>query len=213
MKLAINEIFTSISGEVGHIPQGTPVTVLRLQHCNLDCPWCDAPSTKSDSAFINVEYDNIANVLAKYGKPVLITGGEPLLQSKALIKMIEYLDSISYSPLKIQIETNGTQTVHSFFHKRTGLVTDFKLLFQDKMELSELFLLQKKDWVKILVTSISEINEFVRTVKLLKSKDFGGNIAVSSIAMSIYPFLYEAISENDLDVAINVQIHKILNLK
>jgi organic radical activating enzyme len=211
--LAINEIFTSISGEVGHIPQGTPITVLRLQHCNLDCPWCDAPDSKSDKSYIDAEHTSIAETLVNYGKPVLITGGEPLLQSEALIKMIEYMDSISEPPLKIQIETNGTQIVNSFFYKRVGLVTDFKIAYEHKMEFSEFLLHKKKDWVKILVTSITEIERFVEVVKILKTQGCCGNIAVSSIAMSIYPFIYEAISENDLDVVINVQIHKMLNLK
>jgi len=39
--LNVNEIFTSISGEVGGaFPQGSVVTFIRLQGCNLKCPWC-----------------------------------------------------------------------------------------------------------------------------------------------------------------------------
>jgi len=38
--MQVNEIFRSISGEVGIIPQGTITTFVRFQGCNLNCAWC-----------------------------------------------------------------------------------------------------------------------------------------------------------------------------
>lgn len=38
--MKVNEIFQSISGEVGNIPQGAITWFIRFQGCNLECNWC-----------------------------------------------------------------------------------------------------------------------------------------------------------------------------
>lgn len=40
MNLRVNEIFSSINGEVCNFHQGSLCTFIRLQGCNLDCTYC-----------------------------------------------------------------------------------------------------------------------------------------------------------------------------
>ena len=103
-----SEIFLSIQGE-GRTA-GTPSTFVRLATCNLACTWCDTSYTWDWASF---EYDEQvlqmeeADVLAKVGEldtgNVVITGGEPLLQS--LDSLVSELAGAGHT---VEIETNGT---------------------------------------------------------------------------------------------------------
>ncbi|MFA7671799.1 MAG: 7-carboxy-7-deazaguanine synthase QueE [Sphaerochaetaceae bacterium] len=107
--LKINSIFESISGEAGGFPQGTWTTFIRLQGCNLRCHWCDTP--QAQNAKEPCPEMNIPNILMKMvqigggrNKHVLITGGEPLLQSET-VYLIETLLAFKFI---VQVETNGS---------------------------------------------------------------------------------------------------------
>ena len=102
------EIFLSIQGE-GRTA-GTPSTFVRLATCNLACAWCDTAYTWDWASF---EYDEQvlqmeeADVLARVGAlantNVVITGGEPLLQSLDAI-----VGELTGSGHTVEVETNGT---------------------------------------------------------------------------------------------------------
>lgn len=106
--MRIHSIFESISGEAGVlIPQGLYCTFIRLQGCNLRCRWCDTKVTQpnvgvgSGAAIITI--DEIVKKVET--ESVIITGGEPLVQSKELIELIDLLESKNKS---VQVETNGS---------------------------------------------------------------------------------------------------------
>jgi 7-carboxy-7-deazaguanine synthase len=107
VKLKVNSMFESISGEAGGFPQGTWCTFLRLQGCNLRCRWCDtAHSQDAKLPVTEMTPDEIFEHC--HNKHILITGGEPLLQGRALVPLISRL---LHSGKKVQIETNGSYPI------------------------------------------------------------------------------------------------------
>jgi organic radical activating enzyme len=130
--ISINEIFHSVQGEGPTI--GKPSIFLRLSGCNLECVWCDTKYTwlfsqdKLDrllDTIPSVYHHQLGDIV--YSKEdeitklseneleerlrafdcnhIVITGGEPLLQQKQLIPLIEKLHVMGYS---FEMETNGT---------------------------------------------------------------------------------------------------------
>ncbi|HUP90548.1 MAG TPA: 7-carboxy-7-deazaguanine synthase QueE [Longimicrobiales bacterium] len=113
------EIFTSIQGEG---PRTGRITVfVRLSACNLYCRWCDTPYTwrfsdtrphEDDVVFEKKNWqtristtDLISEIKQRTARSVVFTGGEPLLQHKALLPVLRELRSAEY---EIEFETNGT---------------------------------------------------------------------------------------------------------
>jgi len=102
------EIFLSIQGE-GRTA-GTPSTFVRLATCNLACSWCDTGYTWD---WVSFDYDEqvmsmdeadvLARVVALANTNVVITGGEPLLQSLDAL-----IGELADSGHTVEIETNGT---------------------------------------------------------------------------------------------------------
>jgi len=101
-----NEIFQSISGEVGEIPQGAVTCFIRFQSCNLSCSWCDTKQAQHPShGSVNMSPEEIAAQIPQYSN-VVLTGGEPLLQNAhQLHKLVLLLDK---KECRMQVETNGS---------------------------------------------------------------------------------------------------------
>ena len=91
---------------------GTPAVFIRLSRCNLTCGYCDTKETwdwanydiKKESHKRTVD-DLAAWALAQDVDLVVITGGEPLLQQKKLVPLVQRLLA---GGKRIEFETNGT---------------------------------------------------------------------------------------------------------
>lgn len=96
-------MFYTIQGEGPF--SGEPALFLRLAGCNIgakdDCPWCDTKFNFDEGKHIN--FKEVEIEMAKHKTTLLvITGGEPLLQHKAIVAFAER------NPfLHVQVETNG----------------------------------------------------------------------------------------------------------
>ncbi len=116
------EIFASLQGEGPSM--GRPVAFVRLSRCNLACTWCDTAYTwrfdgdnrphrdglafeRSSNQVTLDEADVAARIMALRQDRLVITGGEPLLQGAALVRMVALLEGVS-----VEIETNGTVAPH-----------------------------------------------------------------------------------------------------
>lgn len=104
------EVFASVQGE--GLSSGVPSTFVRLATCNLRCGWCDTAYTwdwdRFDKAEQVLELDAAsvaAEVRALPPKNVVITGGEPLIQKRQLVPVVEDLLADGYT---FEVETNGT---------------------------------------------------------------------------------------------------------
>ncbi len=105
------EIFASLQGEGPSA--GRPSVFVRLSNCNLACTWCDTAYTwrfsgpdafdrKSERVVLS-EQETAARILAFNGNRLVVTGGEPMLQSPALARLLALLPD-----MHVEIETNGT---------------------------------------------------------------------------------------------------------
>jgi 7-carboxy-7-deazaguanine synthase len=105
----IYSIFKSISGEAGGpIKQGEWCVFIRLSSCNLRCKYCDTKYAQEPESGEVLSTFQVINKVEKYLpeiKKVLITGGEPLLQSEELIILCLSLRELGFS---VSIETNGS---------------------------------------------------------------------------------------------------------
>jgi 7-carboxy-7-deazaguanine synthase len=101
--MQITEIYKSIQGESTHA--GLPCVFVRLTGCNLRCSWCD-----SEYTFTGGHRQSLEEVLAEVerlspnGGLVEITGGEPMLQERELIPLMQRLLEAGYTVL---METSG----------------------------------------------------------------------------------------------------------
>jgi 7-carboxy-7-deazaguanine synthase len=91
---------------------GQRAVFVRLSRCNLDCAWCDTPYTwdwnRFDEAGQSREMavEDVRDwVLARDADLVVVTGGEPLIQSRRLLPLITALTA---QGRRVEIETNGT---------------------------------------------------------------------------------------------------------
>ena len=108
--LRLSEVFDSLQGE--GVNAGKPCRFVRLALCNLRCHYCD---TKYSWDFERYDYDKevreasldaVAEQLCTApARHVVITGGEPLLQQRALTQVLERVPEDVF----IEIETNGTR--------------------------------------------------------------------------------------------------------
>lgn len=95
------EIFYSLQGEGARV--GTPAVFLRLASCNLRCRWCDTRYSWGEG--VELDEEEVAAAILRYPcRSLVITGGEPLLQQKALARLLALLPTDFF----IEVETNGT---------------------------------------------------------------------------------------------------------
>ena len=105
--MQITEIFKSIQGESTHV--GLPCVFVRLTGCNLRCSWCDSEYTFTGGTRMAIEevIDRVEQ-LSNSGL-VEITGGEPMLQEKEVIPLMQRLLDDGYTVL---LETSGERPLH-----------------------------------------------------------------------------------------------------
>jgi 7-carboxy-7-deazaguanine synthase len=100
--MQITEIYRSIQGESAYA--GLPCTFVRLTACNLRCTWCDSEYTFTGGKKMSpMEVEQEVIKLAQSGL-VEFTGGEPMLQEKELMPLMERLLAPGYTLL---LETSG----------------------------------------------------------------------------------------------------------
>jgi 7-carboxy-7-deazaguanine synthase len=101
--MQITEIYKSLQGESTYA--GLPCVFVRLTGCNLRCSWCDSEYTFHGGRRMSQEevYDEVKR-LSPSGGLVEITGGEPMLQERELVPLMEQLLEAGY---RVLLETSG----------------------------------------------------------------------------------------------------------
>ena len=102
--MKFSEIFSTIQGEGAYT--GVPSVFFRTSFCNLRCWYCDSyyTSWKPENKEITVE-EAFSKIYAYNCKHVVISGGEPFVQSKELQMLCDLLYEEGHH---ITIETNAT---------------------------------------------------------------------------------------------------------
>src|SRR5216684_5454544 len=116
--MQITEIYRSIQGESSFA--GIPCIFVRLTACNLRCSWCDSEYTFSGGKKMSVdEVERAVGDLAPAGL-VEITGGEPMLQERELVPLMDRLLALGYTLL---LETSGERPLKLFRNQCTRSLT------------------------------------------------------------------------------------------
>jgi 7-carboxy-7-deazaguanine synthase len=109
--LVVSEVFgPTFQGEGPTL--GRRAAFVRLGRCNLDCRWCDTPYTWDWARFdpaVELTERPVAAIVEELEvmdvDRVVVTGGEPLLQQRRLLPL---LDAAVARGWAVEIETNGT---------------------------------------------------------------------------------------------------------
>jgi 7-carboxy-7-deazaguanine synthase len=110
-RLLVSELFgPTFQGEGPSV--GQRAMFLRLSRCNLSCSWCDTPYTWDFVQYdVRTETETLApgavlgRLLRAPANLTVITGGEPLLQTRALLPVVTGLTAAGK---RVEVETNGT---------------------------------------------------------------------------------------------------------
>jgi 7-carboxy-7-deazaguanine synthase len=101
--MQITEIYKSLQGESTYA--GLACVFVRLTGCNLRCSWCDTEYSFYGGKKMTPEqvFDAVER-LSPRGGYVEITGGEPMLQQRELVPLMQRLLDSEY---KVLLETSG----------------------------------------------------------------------------------------------------------
>jgi len=157
--MQITEIYKSLQGESTYA--GLPCVFVRLTGCNLRCSWCDSEYTfQGGRKMTQEEIWNQVNRLSPNGGLVEITGGEPMLQERELVPLMQQLLDAQY---RVLLETSGERPLQRVPAEVIKIV-DVKCPGSgegDTFHLENLKTLATKDEVKFVISSRTDY-EFSR---------------------------------------------------
>jgi 7-carboxy-7-deazaguanine synthase len=161
--MQITEIYKSIQGESTYA--GLPCIFVRLTGCNLRCAWCDSEYTFTGGHRMAME-EILAEVesLSPQGGLVEITGGEPMLQERELVPLMQRLLDAGYGVL---LETSGERPLERV-PKGVVKIVDVKCPNSgegDTFHVENLEALHERDEVKFVIADRTDY-EFARDFAL-----------------------------------------------
>ena len=208
-----DEIFCSIQGESSD--SGLPCIFVRLYGCPVGCSYCDQPQTPDQKKRTSVG-SIISKITSFKGvKYVCITGGEPLIYPEVTALTWELL----HMGYKVSIETSGCVPIEEVNYRRSfKYVMDIKCPssgVSHKNIFENLLKLQFNDEVKFVIAN-REDYEYMKIV--LKKYPTQASILVSPMfdenqKAVIGNELVDWIIQDRLNVRVQLQIHKLLNVK
>ncbi len=218
--LFVIEIYRSIQGESSFA--GMPCTFVRLAGCNLRCTWCDSEYTFSGGKKMSLEeVEAEVKRLAPAGL-VEITGGEPMLQERELLPLMEKLLADGYQLL---LETSGERSL-DLVPKRVHKIVDVKCPQSGEggtFRLEHLHALTLHDEVKFVISGREDYDfarDFTRHHRLDEKvgsvifspafrKDATGSRDASHCLVDPRE-VADWIVEDGLNVRLGLQIHKFI---
>jgi len=175
--MQIIEIYKSLQGESSYT--GLPCVFVRLAGCNLRCTWCDSEYTfKGGQRMTLDEVESEVRRLSPNGGLVEVTGGEPLLQEREVVLLMERLLVAGYTVL---LETSGERPLESV-PSRVVKVVDVKCPDSGEpgtFRIENLKWLTPSDEVKFVIASRRDY-EFARDF----AEDHGLSARVASVILS-----------------------------
>jgi 7-carboxy-7-deazaguanine synthase len=211
--IRVNNVFTSFDGEVNAFYQGRVSTFIRLQGCNLQCPYCDATQAQDVKGGKRMFVEELAVQVIEMGTDKFtITGGEPFLQSRAILDLIAEIGRRKDNA-QISIETNGTLPIPSGLNPDVSLIVDYKMGIGQELFLAAFEGLTSMDFVKFVISDIEEFREALEAMRWIKELNIRGELpqfAFSPVHGKVAP---EELAKWILvtkipDAILNLQLHK-----
>jgi 7-carboxy-7-deazaguanine synthase len=218
--MQIIEIYRSIQGESSFA--GIPCIFVRLAACNLRCTWCDSEYTFTGGKKMSAELVEQEVLRLAPGGLVEFTGGEPMLQERELVPLMDRLLSRGYTLL---LETSGERPLENVppaVHK----IVDVKCPGSGEsgtFRMSNLAAITAADEVKFVLADRADY-EFARNFLRQHGLEHkAGGVLFSPVFFKnpsperdtsncqLDPrLLAEWILEDDLSVRLGLQIHKFI---
>ncbi|MBW2100576.1 MAG: radical SAM protein [Deltaproteobacteria bacterium] len=204
--LKVNEIFCSIQGE--SLYAGRPCVFVRLSGCNLRCSYCDTHYAYDEGTKMSIP-EIMDRVAAFQCSLVEVTGGEPMLQDDTPLLIRRLLENGD----EVLLETNGSLDISSV-DGRCIKIVDVKCPSsgeETKNDLENLKRLHTHDQVKFVIANRKDY-EYARKISELKCFQIPpGNRLFSPVSEKMNPAdLAEWIIEDNLNVRLHLQLHKII---
>jgi 7-carboxy-7-deazaguanine synthase len=219
--MQVTEIYKSIQGESTYA--GLPCVFVRLTGCNLRCSWCDSEYTFGGGHKMTVE-EVIEEVeqLSPGGGLIEITGGEPMLQEREIVPVMQQLLNTGYTVL---IETSGERPLERV-PKGVVKIVDVKCPNSGEPEtfrMENLECLESGDEVKFVLSDRADYEfarDFVMTHNLARivnavlfspafGKDAGGARDTSHCLLDPRELAEWILTEN-VPARLSLQIHKFI---
>jgi 7-carboxy-7-deazaguanine synthase len=218
--MQIIEIYRSIQGESSFA--GVPCTFVRLAACNLRCVWCDSEYTFTGGKKMTAE--QVEQEVARLAPSGLIeiTGGEPMLQERELLPMMEHLLAQGY---RLLLETSGERDLAQV-PKRVHKIVDVKCPGSGEggtFHMANLDVLMPQDEIKFVLADRADY-EFARAFTREHHLESKVNSVIFSPVFLKAPSperdtsncqldpraLAQWILEDKLNVRLGLQIHKFI---
>ena len=203
--LNIYEIYPTVEGETTR--SGWPCAFVRLAGCNLKCRWCDTRYAHEGGS--PVETALLLERIKSFGFPrVVVTGGEPLLQSECL-GLITQLADTGY---EVFVETNGSLDI-SPVDDRAIIRMDLKPPSSgetNRMNWDNIPHLKAKDEVKIVIADAADYSWTVDKINEYSLPDLCSVNLTPELGSMQPHILAKWIIDDRLNVRLNLQIHKII---
>ncbi|MHB1857913.1 MAG: radical SAM protein [Acidobacteriaceae bacterium] len=156
--MVLIELYVSVQGESSFA--GLPCIFVRLAGCNLRCSWCDSEYTFSGGEKFTL--DQVEQKIAALApvKLVEFTGGEPMLQERELLPMMDRLLGNGYT---LMLETSGERPLANV-PKSVHKIMDVKCPASGesgRFHLANLDALTSRDEVKFVISDRADY-EFAR---------------------------------------------------
>jgi len=182
-KLFVQSMFTTVDGEDNAWGGAGELSIfIRLKGCNLRCAYCDTVYAQGGKAPIVIDVSDLNNQLYSAISlsgitKITITGGEPLMQSEALMSFLNRLPKVCGNGRRVTIETNGSVDLcetgfNLFARDYVRFVVDYKLPSSGEMHkmcLGNFDDLTKHDVIKFV---ISEVEDYKCAKKILKNHPY-----------------------------------------
>ncbi len=234
MKVRLFEIFTSVEGE--GILYGTKTLFVRLAGCPFTCFYCDTKESLPLDSGKEYDIQEACNLIDSNLKnqtyKVNFTGGDPLIQHEAVAKLAKfvqnkkiptYLESSCFDIDRFNHVLPFIDIVKIEFKTKDAEFVDFKhyeKLIESAINCLKSSVKSKKTtYIKIVVSSKTELNEFSNLVKNIfrsvSKNQIDGFVIQPTYGIAEPPLdlllnLYDIVYPYYIDVKVVPQLHKLI---